>query len=137
MNINLILGGYLVDARGDRYQLPVVSSPLILLIGDTIKKVSRAGKGVVALRRQPQPESGPYELEVHVDSGNYLLMLNVFDENGEHFVRTPMEENAENNFIDVLGEKYPVQAVKRDINFVCAVFKEFAQTGNVSTELLR
>ncbi|WP_441294725.1 DUF6911 family protein, partial [Herbaspirillum sp. B65] len=55
---------------------------------------------------------------------------------GEHSVRAMTNENMPNDLMFVLGEKYPARAVTRDIGFVCAAFNEFAETGNVSTDML-
>ena len=63
-------------------------------------------------------------------------MLNGNDEDGDHSVRTPTNENMSNDLMIILGEKYPARAVTRDIGFVCSVFNEFAHVGNVSTDLL-
>ncbi|WP_288407101.1 hypothetical protein [uncultured Herbaspirillum sp.] len=131
-----IIGGYLINADGIRHQLPITLNPNNSATEDALKIVSFAGKGVLVMRRKPPPEFGPYELEVRIDSGNFLLMLNVNDEDGEHSVRTMTNENMPNDLMFVLGEKYPARAVTRDIGFVCAAFNEFAETGNVSTDML-
>ena len=136
MSKDIVLGGCLIDADGIRHQLPVTLNPSNSTIEDIIKNVSRAGKGVVVMRCKPPPECGPYELEMYADAGNFLLMLNVNDGNGDHSVRTPTNENMPNCLMIILGEKYPAKAVTRDIGFVFAVFSELARAWNVSTGLL-
>ncbi|WP_194945647.1 hypothetical protein [Limnohabitans sp. DM1] len=136
MRKDIVLGGYLINADGVRDQLPAMLNPNNSTTEDIIKSVSSSGKGVVVMRCKPPPECGPYELEMHVDSGNFLLMLNVNDEDGDHSVRTPTNENMPNEQMIILGEKYPARAVTRDIGFVCTVFNEFAHLGDVSTDLL-
>lgn len=136
MSKDTVLGGYLINAYGVRHQLPATLNPSNSTTEDIIKSVSSAGKGVVVMRCKPPPECGPYELEVQVDSGNFLLMLNVNDEDGDHSVRTPTNGNMPNDLMTILGEKYPARAITRDIGFVCTVFNEFAHVGNVSMDLL-
>lgn len=136
MKSEMVLGGYLINADGVRHQLPVVVSPDNLMVDCAIKKVSEAGKGVVQAQRRPCPELGPYELVLYVDASNLLLMLSEHGKTGDHCVRTPANKNAEDRFINILGEKYPAKSIVRDIEFVSAAFKEFIQTGDVSTSLL-
>lgn len=136
MSKDTVLGGYLINADGVRHQLPAKLNPSNSNTEDLIKRVSSAGKGVVVMRCKPSPEYGPYELEMHVDSGNFLLMLNGNDEDGDHSVRTITNENMPNDLMTILGEKYPAKAVTCDVGFVCNVFNEFAHLGNVSTDLL-
>lgn len=136
MSKNILLSGYLVDAGGVRHQLPVVLNPNNSTIEEIIKNASTIGKGVVVMRCKPPPEFGPYELEMYVDAGDFLLMLNVNDEDGDHSVRTLSNETMPNDLMIILGEKYPAKAVTRDIGFVSTVFSEFAHIGNVSTDLL-
>lgn len=136
MSKETVIGGYLISAEGIRHQLPTTSNPNNSDTGDVLKTVSAAGKGVLVMRRKPTPECGPYELEVYIDSGNFLLMLNVNDEDGGHSVRTISNENMPNELMVVLGEKYPSRAVTRDIGLVCTAFNEFANTGNVSMDML-
>jgi len=136
MNKDIVLGGYLIDANGARHQLPVALNPSKSTIEDIIENLSKSGKGVVVMRCKSPPESGPYELEAYVDAGNFLLMLNVNDEDGDHSVRTSTNENMPNDLMTILGEKYPARSVTRDIGFVCTIFNEFANDGNVSTDFL-
>lgn len=136
MSKDIVLGGYLIDVGGVRHQLPVALNPNDLTTENVIRNVSSAGKGVVVMRCKPAPESGPYELEMYVDAGNFLLMLNVLDEHGDHTVRTPMSKSVANDLISIMGEKYPANAVARDVAFVCAAFYEFARSGDVSMDLM-
>jgi len=137
MNKEMILGGYYVGVDGIRTQLPIFFHPSASNIKESIMKIVEASQGVVTIRYQQIPETGPYELDVYVDSGNFILMLNEFDEDGENNVRTLNCGNtAESKFVFILGEKYPVQAITRDISHVYLILKEFIQTRNVSTALL-
>lgn len=114
MSKDTVLGGYLINADGVRHQLPATLNPSDSTTEDMMRNVSSAGKGVLVMRCKPPPEYGPYELEVHVDSGNFLLMLNENDEGGDHSVRTLTNENMPNDLVIILGEKYPARVVTRD-----------------------
>lgn len=128
-----IFGGYNIDAAAQRHQLPVVYDPDESIIEKTIVSISR---GSVVMKIQPRPDMGPYELMLHVEDDQFLLMLCETDEDDEPQVRTPNVNNSTKGFTTILGEKYPAHSVIRDIQFVYSVFKEFARTGNVSIELL-
>lgn len=133
---DLIFGGFLIDAAGNRHQLPVVMAPTDSVIDEAVKKVVGAGMGILGIEHRPQLETGPYEIVLYVDAGNFLLMLNEYADDGEHLVRTLTNNEAPNDLISILGEKYPAKAVIGDMNFVCSILKEFAATGNVSADLL-
>jgi hypothetical protein len=136
MRKDIVIGGYIINAAGARHQLPVALNPSNSTTEDIIKKISNSGKGVVVMRREPPSQIGPHKLELYVDSGNFLLMLGVNEEDGDYSVRTPTNSTMPNDLMIVLGEKYPAKSVTRDIGFVCAVFNEFSNDGNVSTDLL-
>ena len=131
MSLVTTLGGYSIDAAGVRHQLPVILNPSNLITEKSIERVSCAGRGVVVLKNTPSPEIGPEKLELYVDSGNFLLMLGVNDEDGDYCVRTITNETMSNDLIAIMGEKYPATAVTRDIDLVRAAFSEFAQSGDV------
>jgi hypothetical protein len=136
MSNEIAVGGYSIDLDGVRHQLPIVFNPDQLVVKCALERVLNSGKGLVVMRRKAPQEHGPYELEVYVDDGNFLLMLNVLDEDGDHSVKTLTNEMMPNGLMSILGEKYSARAVTRDICLVSAVFNEFAQSGNVSAGLL-
>ncbi|MFC5476382.1 DUF6911 family protein [Paraherbaspirillum soli] len=134
--MNMEFGGYINDVGAQRNQLPVIFNPDDLAIEKTVAAVCGEA-GVVSMRCRPAPEIGPYELTLYVENGQFLLMLSENEEDGEHNVRTPIDNNVVADFVIIFGEKYPAKAITRDIEFVCMTFKEFAHTGNVSEGLLR
>jgi hypothetical protein len=135
MSKHMTLGGYF-KKDGVRHQLPLSVNPNALVIEDFIRKVANTGNGVVALRCQPLPEIGPYELTLSIEGVVFLLVLSEHDKAGEHHVRTPTNEKLENHMIHILEEMYPAKATTDDINFVIEVFKEFAVSGDVSKNKL-
>ncbi|MDC8757111.1 DUF6911 family protein [Janthinobacterium fluminis] len=136
MSKEIVLGGYVIDVGGVRHQLPAVLNPIDSIAENVIRNVIGVGKGVVVMRSNPPPESGPYELRMYLDAGYFMLMLNELDEDGDHSVRTPMNAHATNDLVSILGEKYPAKVLVQDIDFVCSVFNEFSHAGTVSTDLL-
>ncbi|WP_155952532.1 hypothetical protein [Pseudomonas sp. URMO17WK12:I4] len=135
MSKDTVLGGYLIGSDGVRYQLPITLNPSASIVEDFVRSVSGAGKGVVVIRCKASPDYGPYELEMYVESGKYLLMLNECDEDGEHCVRTITNKDVPDNLIVIMGEKYPAKAITRDIGLVCTTFNTFARFGNISMDL--
>ena len=133
--MNMVFGGYIVDSNGDHRQLKVISDPEELVIRDVLISCSKSS-GVVKMQCQPESEGRPYELALYVENEKFLLMLNEYDKDGEHNVRTLTDLNSKNELVSILGEKYPARAVTRDVELVCAVFIEFARTENVPADIM-
>jgi hypothetical protein len=137
MNKKMIVGGYFVDLEGVRTQLPVISDPSISNIDELFSRLPEACKGVISIRYQQPPDVGPIELNVYIESGKFIPLLNDFDEEGECHVRTlKCDDCAESRFTPIMGENYPSQAITRNANLVCSILKEFVITRNVSVDLL-
>ena len=83
----MIIGGYTLNPEHGRLQIPLVRQPSLEDVKSIISKY-RKFDGVASLSISPTPEYGPYEINLYADSGNYLLMLNQYLEDGEHVVRT-------------------------------------------------
>ncbi|NIL20638.1 hypothetical protein [Pseudomonas sp. AN3A02] len=92
--------------------------------------------GVISLVIDPEPEYGPYKLDLYTDSGNFFLMLAKYLEDGEHDVKTISNQRAGAEMIEILGDRYPARSMTKDINFICSCFKEFLRGGNVSESKL-
>ncbi|MGZ7460254.1 DUF6911 family protein [Pseudomonas sp. Ma2-10] len=133
--MSMVFGGYLIGADGDRHQLEAILDPNELVIRDVLNSIGKCS-GVVKMRCQSESEGCPYELALHVENEKFLLMLCEYDKDGEHDVRTLTDLNSKNELVSILGEKYPARAVARDLELVCAIFIEFARTGNVSANIM-
>ncbi|SEQ46920.1 hypothetical protein SAMN03080615_01564 [Amphritea atlantica] len=133
--MNTILGGYILDADSVRQQLPAVFDPNYSTIMNVLSSLKEAN-GVIGLRCQPEPEAGPYELMLYSDDGNFLLMLNEFDEDGDSSVRSINKSGSDSSLISILGDLYSAKSITRDFQLVCSIFKAFAATGNVSELLM-
>lgn len=133
--MSTILGGYIIGADSERQQLPTTIDPTNRAVEDVLASLKSAN-GIVGLRHQPEPEIGPYELTVYSDEGQFLLMLNENADDGDVNVRTITDPDAGSELIPILGDFYSAKSVTRDIQLVCSIFKEFAETGNVSELLM-
>lgn len=72
------------------------------------------------------------EIQVRMEKGLYLVtFLNEKDEVMTFFDLTQADEK-----VLILGDYWPMRQVTKDFNLVVKAFKEFFDTGNVSTELL-
>ena len=134
--MSIVLGGYTIDGNGQRHQLPVISGPDDSAIEQALLSIKQTS-GTIVLRHQPEPETGPYELVLYSDNGNYLLMLNEYADNGDTNVRTLTDVGIGNGSISILGESYPASAVTRDFQIIYSAFNEFARSGDVSGQALR
>ena len=78
---------------------------------------------------------GPVCLQVFADGGRFVLMLgeNTAD---DYDVRTPYDPNRNKRMVDILGDEWDNRTLTQDRSLVQAVFREFFDTGNVSTDIL-
>lgn len=134
--MSIVLGGYVLDENAQRHQIPVTLDPDDSVIEEALLSVKQAS-GAIGLRYQPEPESGPYELMLYSENGNFLLMLNEHEEDGDTNVRTINQADIDNELISILGECYPAKAITHDFQTICLAFKEFSDSGDVSGQLLR
>ncbi|MGV8001694.1 hypothetical protein QPK14_06010 [Photorhabdus temperata subsp. temperata] len=74
-------------------------------------------------------------LQVRTEGGDYLLTLGEIVED-EYNVRSYWNPTGSDQKIDILGDYWPARQLTKDFDFVVKVFKEFFETGNISTELL-
>lgn len=131
LKIEMVLGGYFIDDMGTRQQLAPSLNPERLEVINMVHKIAEIKKAVLTVQFKEPPNEGPYKLDVYFDSGTFLPLLNVFGEDGDHYVRTYTNEHAANDLVIMLGEKYPASATTGDIDFVCDVLNEFICSGDV------
>ena len=131
----MIIGGYMLSPERGRLQIPLVHQPSMEDVKSIIFEYIKFD-GVVSLSITPAPEAGPYEINLYADSGNYILMLNQYLDDGEHVVRTLNNTSAGAKLVDVLGDYYPASFVTRNIDIVISCFQEFLRSGDVSFAVL-
>ena len=131
LKIEMVLGGYFIDDAGIRHQLTPSLNPERQEVINMVHKIAETKKAVLTAQFKETPNEGSYKLDVYIDSGTFLPLLNVFDEDGDHYVRTSTNEHAANDWVIMLGEKYPASATTGDIDFVCDVLNEFICSGDV------
>lgn len=131
----MVIGGYTLSPEHGRLQIPLVNQPTMEDVKSIIFEYSKFD-GVTSLSITPVPEAGPYEINLYSDSGDYLLMLNQYLDDGEHVVRTLNNASAGTQLIDVLGDCYQASLITRDIGIVISCFQEFLSTGDVSSLVL-
>jgi hypothetical protein len=128
----MIIGGYTLSPEYGRLQVPLVHQPTMEDVKVILNKYSKFD-GVASLSISPAPEYGPYEINLYADSGNYLLMLNQYLDDGEHAVRTLSNTSAGTSPVEILGDYYPANFITRDIGVVISCFQEFLKSGDVSS----
>ncbi len=101
-------GGYLLEDRRRRVQLPVLVDPERVEVEELLFKF-QGGCGVAAILIDPKPEVGPYDVTLYAECGSYLIML---------------------------SEAYPASMVIRDFDLVRTCFFQFYSAGTVSSKLL-
>ena len=131
----MMIGGYTLSPEHGRLQIPLIDQPTMEDVRSIICEYSKVD-GVASLSIAPAPEAGPYEINLYADSGNYLLMLNQYLDDGEHVVRTLNNASAGTKLVDVLDDYYPASFVTRDMDIVISCFQEFLRSGDVSLSVL-
>lgn len=131
----MLIGGFILDPEQGRLQIPIVQSPTEEDVKNTIRRYA-CYEGVIALSIVPEPDCGPRELKVYMDSGNFFLMLSHNLECGDIDVKTISNERAGAEMVDVLGDRYPARSMTKDLDFICSCFKEFLRVGDVSESSL-
>ncbi|MBV4476873.1 DUF6911 family protein [Pseudomonas botevensis] len=130
------LGGYIVDAKMGRLQIPIVYNPSPLDLEVVISQFSTQD-GVACLYLEDEPDHGPYELNLYADSGNFFIMMNQYLESGEHEVEVINNPKAGAEMVDILGDLYPASAMTRDINLIFVFFTEFLRSRDVGSDFLK
>jgi hypothetical protein len=133
--MKMIFGGYVRRRGVERQQLELVTNPDNIMIDAYVDSYD-VGDGVLSISVDPAPEVGPYELVLYAENRRFLLMLNEIGSDGDTNVRTLSSPARENVLVEVLGEPYPNRALTDTLDIVRRAFREFANTGNVSTDLL-
>ncbi|MCP1108555.1 hypothetical protein M6G53_24675 [Serratia nevei] len=91
--------------------------------------------GSVNIRIINAPDVGPERLSVEAENGFYLVTLLEYDESGGD-VRSIWDQTSSGESVMILGNYWPERQLTKDFDLVVRIFKEFFDTGNVSTELL-
>ena len=131
----MIIGGYTLSPECGKLQIPLVHQSTMEEVKSIIYECGRFD-GVTSLSVTPVPEVGPCEINLYADSGNYLLMLNQYLDDGEHVARTLNNTSAGTKLIDVLGDCYQANLITRDIGLVVSCFQGFLSFGDVSALVL-
>ncbi|AOR65489.1 DUF6911 family protein [Pectobacterium wasabiae] len=97
----------------------------------------KGGSGGVRLRILPESDIGPMNLDVSTDDGFYLLTLLECSES-DLTVRSYWDKSksGKDKKIQIYGDYWPENQLTNDFDLVVGSFKEFFDTGNVSTDLL-
>jgi len=92
-------------------------------------------EGSLTLDMLTNVDNGAEMLQVRAEGGYYLMTLGEIFED-EYQVRTywnPSKPDAEKM---ILGDRWPERQLTKVFDLVVRIFKEFFDTGNVSTDLL-
>ncbi|WP_077928287.1 DUF6911 family protein [Wohlfahrtiimonas populi] len=138
MQITRSIGGFYIK-EGLRYQLPLIKSPTITDILNTLD-IMKDKTGILGIKNN-MTESD--ELEIYIENDNYMATLMSFDEKDDnYYVRTlhnskPIDDpNAPAGFSYMLGETYGSSTIVQDYELIKEIVLEFYETGDVSRDIL-
>ena len=100
-----------------------------------LKKLESSSGGVYIRIIDPS-EFGPERLSVEGENGFYLVTLLEYDESGGDVRSIWDDTSSSKENIIILGNYWPKRQLTKDFDQVTRIFKEFFDTGNVSTDVL-
>lgn len=118
---------------GEKYvrkNAPSWSDVLIFL------KFLKKSSGSVNIRFINAQDIGPERLSVEAENGFYLVTLLEYDESGGDVRSIWDKTSSSGEHVIIRGNYWPKRQLTKDFDLVVKIFKEFFNTGNVSTELL-
>lgn len=92
-------------------------------------------KGSLTLDMLTSADTGAEMLQIRTESGYYMMTLGEICED-EYHVRTYWDPSKPDAGMTILGDSWPERQLTKDFDLVVRIFKEFFDTGNVSTALL-
>ncbi|MBC3944836.1 DUF6911 family protein [Erwinia persicina] len=92
-------------------------------------------EGTLTLDALSTVGNGVEMLQVRTENDYYLMTLGEILED-EYQVRTYWNPLGPDDEIMILGDHWPLRQITKDFDLVVKIFKEFFDTGNVSTDLL-
>ncbi|WP_380181776.1 DUF6911 family protein [Kalamiella sp. sgz302252] len=95
-----------------------------------------SSSGGVYIRIIDPSEFGPERLSVEGENGFYLVTLLEYDESGGDVRSIWDDTSSSKENIIILGNYWPKRQLTKDFDHVTRIFKEFFDTGNVSTDVL-
>ncbi|AHG20586.1 hypothetical protein Z042_13840 [Chania multitudinisentens RB-25] len=98
--------------------------------------VLKNNSGSVNIRIINAPDVGPERLSVEAENGFYLVTLLEYDESGGDVRSIWDKTSSSGESVIILGNYWPERQLTKDFDLVVRIFKEFFDTGNVSTDLL-
>lgn len=130
MMINYELSRLCDDEKYVRNESPLWSDVIDFL------NVLKNNSGAVNIRIINAPDIGPERLSVEAENGFYLVTLLEYDESGGDVRSIWDKTSSSEEYVIILGNYWPKRQLTKDFDLVVRIFKEFFDTGNVSTELL-
>jgi hypothetical protein len=91
--------------------------------------------GTLSLELIEGPEIGPQLLQIQTERGRYIVSLTEDDEE-DSMVRSFINPAGGDQKIDILGNYWPETTVCDDFSMVIKLFKEFYETGHMTSEFL-
>ncbi|BBV89633.1 MAG: hypothetical protein E6661_23310 [Enterobacter sp.] len=98
--------------------------------------ILKKSSGSVNIRIINAPDIGPERLSVEAENGFYLVTLLEYDESGGDVRSIWDKTSSSGGHVIIRGNYWPERQLTKDFDLVVKIFKEFFNTGNVSTDLL-
>ncbi|HEI6967673.1 TPA: hypothetical protein SK282_004366 [Yersinia enterocolitica] len=95
----------------------------------------RDASGTLTLDVISDAEIGPEMLQVRTEHCYFIVMLGETTDD-DYEVRSYWDMTQPDNKVEILGDYWPERQLTKDFDLVVRIFREFFDTGNVSTDLL-
>jgi hypothetical protein len=127
-------GGHLIAEDLSKFYISPLQNPDPETMVASLNQF-REHNGIAVLELPDALETGPQQLTLYSDSGNYLLLLGQMEEDGEYEVRT-LHVGDGKGLRTILGDPFPEFAITDDFQIVVQVFTELLKAGDISKDLM-
>jgi hypothetical protein len=135
MSGDILLAARAINPSGEDYVIPITRNPSKADVRRLLEPL-RGHKAYAGMQHEGEIGFGKPELNLRAENGRYLLTLGEVDADGEHDVRTLTNSNPKKEDDFIGGEFFGACHIVEDFDLVLRAFCEFAETGNVSHNLM-
>lgn len=128
--MNIMVSGGFIDSNGQKTPFYETKNPPENILLEFLSSF-RENSGFLSMLKINCDDIGPQSLQVYSESGRFMLLLGVIDEDGEHGVKTLENPDATSGLAIMHGESYPAKAIVNDFEPIISVCREFLNTGNI------
>lgn len=134
MSKDIILKARAINPGEEDYVVPITRNPSQADVQRLLEPLRQSDDVSAAMEYDGHKFDKP-TLELRGEKGRFILMLQDFDADGEAEVRTFLNPSPKGDG-SIWGDFFGASRIVEDFDLVLRAFCEFAETGNVSRDLM-